>query len=72
MSNNVIYIILGITGRIICFDYCCIFNNIKKDANKSEYKKIQRITDKEQKQNKFSTEVIYQKLYVYIYQNSSL
>ena len=62
MSNQMIYYILGIS--VVAFIAIVIaYVIVRKRANKSEYKKIQRL-QQGTKENKFSTDVILQKLYV--------
>ena len=62
MSNQVIYMIMGISVALMCVMGIAYYI-ISKKMQKSEYKKIQRL-QKGTKSNLFSAEVIYQKLYL--------
>lgn len=62
MSNEILYYIMGGTGAIfvlIIFAYFILSKNMQK----SEYKQIQNL-QKGTKENNFSMEVLYQKLYL--------
>ena len=62
MPNNILYIVLG--GSVGLFVLIVIaYLIMKKQMNKSDYKKIQSL-QKGTKENKFSLEVLYQKLYL--------
>ena len=61
MSNNVIYIILGITGGLFAL-IIVAYLIIRSKANKGDMKKIRQLRAGT-KQNKYSMDVIYQKLY---------
>ncbi len=61
MSNQVIYYILGITGGLFAL-IVVAYLIIKAKTNKGDMKKIRQLREGT-KQNKYSTEVIYQKLY---------
>ena len=62
MSNETIYLIMGIAGGAFVFIILAYYI-IRKKMQKSEYKQIQKL-QRGTKQNRFSMEVIYQKLYV--------
>lgn len=62
MSNQVIFIIMGITVAAIVIIGIAYFI-LSKKMQKSEYKKIQKL-QQGTKSGKFSTEVMYQKLYL--------
>ena len=62
MSNQVIYIIMGVSVALIAAIGIAYYIMSKK-MQKSEYKKIQKL-QKGTKSNLFSAEVIYQKLYL--------
>ena len=62
MSNQVIYIIMGVSVTLIVIMGFAYYIMAKK-MQKSEYKKIQKL-QKGTKSNLFSAEVIYQKLYL--------
>ncbi len=62
MSNETIYLIMGIAGGAFLLIVLAYFI-IRKKMQKSEYKQIQRL-QRGTKQKSFSMEVIYQKLYV--------
>ena len=62
MSNQVIYIIMGVSVTLIVIMGFAYYIMSKK-MQKSEYKKIQKL-QKGTKSNLFSAEVIYQKLYL--------
>ena len=62
MSNQVIYMIMGISIALMVVMGIAYYI-ISKKMQKSEYKKIQRL-QKGTKSNLFSAEVIYQKLYL--------
>ena len=62
MSNQVIYIIMGVSIALMAVMGIAYYI-ISKKMQKSEYKKIQRL-QKGTKSNLFSAEVIYQKLYL--------
>ena len=62
MSNQVIYIIMGMTVALMAIIGIAYYM-IAKKMQKSEYKKIQKL-QKGTKSNLFSAEVIYQKLYL--------
>ena len=62
MSNQLIYIIMGVTvGAFLLILIAYLI--LRKKMQKSEYKEIQRL-QKGTKQKKFSAEVLYQKLYI--------
>ena len=62
MSNETIYLIMGITGGAFLLIVLAYFI-IRKKMQKSEYKQIQKL-QRGTKKKSFSMEVIYQKLYV--------
>ena len=62
MSNQLIYIIMGVTVGAFLLILIAYFI-LRKKMQKSEYKEIQRL-QKGTKQKKFSAEVLYQKLYI--------
>ena len=62
MSNQILYIIMGVSVALIVIIAIAYFIMSKK-MQKSEYKKIQKL-QKGTKSNSFSTEVMYQKLYL--------
>ena len=62
MSNQILYIIMGASVALIVIIAIAYFIMSKK-MQKSEYKKIQKL-QKGTKSNSFSTEVMYQKLYL--------
>lgn len=62
MSNQMLYYIMGGAVVILVFIVIAYFI-ISKKMNKSEYKRIQRL-QQGTKEKKFSSEVLYQKLYV--------
>lgn len=62
MSNQIIFIIMGITVAAI-FVIGIAYYIMSKKMQKSEYKKIQKL-QQGTKSGKFSTEVMYQKLYL--------
>ena len=62
MSNEILYYIIG--GSLAAFVVIVIaYFIVSKKMNKSEYKRIQRL-QQGTKENKFSTEVLFQKLYI--------
>ncbi len=62
MSNQMLYYIIG--GSVAAFVVIVIaYFIISKKANKSEYKRIQKL-QQGTKENKFSVEILYQKLYI--------
>ena len=62
MSNQLIYIIMGVTvGAFLLILIAYLI--IRKKMQKSEYKEIQKL-QRGKKQKNFSMEVLYQKLYV--------
>ena len=61
MSEQVIYYILGITGGLFAL-IVVAYLIIKSKVNKSDMKKIRQLREGT-KQNKYSMDVIYQKLY---------
>ena len=62
MSNQAIFIIMGVTGTILVL-ITIIYIMMNKKMQKSEYKKLQKLRQGT-KANKFSAEILYQKLYV--------
>ena len=62
MSNQVIFIIMGVSVALIAIIGIAYYIMSKK-MQKSEYKKIQKL-QKGTKANAFSTEIMYQKLYL--------
>ena len=62
MSNQMLYYIMGASVGILIIIIIAYFI-LSKKMNKSEYKRIQRL-QQGTKEKKFSTEVLYQKLYV--------
>ena len=62
MSNNILYFIIGAAIAILVV-IVIVFLILKRRMNSSEYKRIQRL-QKGTKENKFSLEVLYQKLYL--------
>ena len=62
MSNQMLYYIMGASVGILILIIIAYFI-LSKKMNKSEYKRIQRL-QQGTKEKKFSTEVLYQKLYV--------
>ena len=62
MSNQILYIVMGASVALIVIIAIAYFIMSKK-MQKSEYKKIQKL-QKGTKSNSFSTEVMYQKLYL--------
>ena len=62
MSNETIYIIMGVTVGLFVLIVLAYYI-LSKKMQKSEYKAIQRL-QKGTKQKKFSLEVLYQKLYI--------
>ena len=62
MSNEIIYVIMGISASLIVVLGIAYFI-LNKKMQKSEYKKIQKL-QKGTKTNSFSLEIIYQKLYI--------
>ena len=62
MSNQTIFLLMGICAALL-IALIIAYVIISKKSNKSEYKKIQRL-QQGTKENKFSMEVLYQKLYV--------
>ncbi len=62
MSNETIYLIMGIAGGAFLFIILAYYL-IRKRMQKSDYKQIQKL-QRGTKQKTFSMEVIYQKLYV--------
>lgn len=62
MSNQMIYIMMGIAGGALVL-IALIYFIISKKMQKSEYKQIQKL-QKGTKASNFSMEVLYQKLYV--------
>ncbi len=61
MSNQILYYIMGIAGGLFAL-LVVAYLVIKSKTNTSELKKIKQLREGT-KQNKYSTEVIYQKLY---------
>ena len=61
MSNNVIYIILGITGGLFAL-IVVAYLILRSKVNKGDMKKIRQLREGT-KQNRYSMDVIYQKLY---------
>ena len=66
MSNQIIFIIMGITVAAIVVIGIAYYIMSKK-MQKSEYKKIQKL-QQGTKSGKFSPEIMYQKLYLTYYQ----
>lgn len=62
MSNQILYIVMGASVALI-FIIAIAYFIMSKKMQKSEYKKIQKL-QKGTKSNSFSTEVMYQKLYL--------
>ena len=62
MSNETIYIIMGVTVGLFVLIVLAYYI-LSKKMQKSEYKAIQRL-QKGTKQKKFSAEILYQKLYI--------
>ena len=62
MSNQAIFIIMGVTGTILVL-ITIIYIMMNKKMQKSEYKQLQKLRQGT-KANKFSAEILYQKLYV--------
>ena len=62
MSNETIYIIMGVTVGLFVFIVLAYYI-LSKKMQKSEYKAIQRL-QKGTKQKRFSLEILYQKLYI--------
>ena len=62
MSNQMLYIVIGI-AVVLFLGIAVAYVLISKKANKSDYKRIQRL-QKGTKESKFSTEILLQKLYV--------
>ena len=62
MSNQLIFFIMGICA-VLLVALIVGYVIITKRANKSEYKKIQRL-QQSKKEKKFSSEVLFQKLYI--------
>ena len=62
MSNQMIYIIIGVAGGALVV-IALLYYILSKKMQKSEYKQIQKL-QKGTKVNNFSMEVLYQKLYV--------
>lgn len=62
MSNQAIFIIMGVTGTILVL-ITIIYIMMNKKMQKSEYKKLQKLRQGT-KANKFSAEILYQKLYI--------
>ena len=62
MSNQVLFIIMGVAGVIFLF-IVIAFLSISKKMQKSEFKKLKQL-QKGTSENKFSLEILYQKLYV--------
>jgi len=62
VSNQAIFIIMGVTGTILVL-ITIIYIMMNKKMQKSEYKKLQKLRQGT-KANKFSAEILYQKLYV--------
>ena len=62
MSNQILYLIMGLAG-VAFVVILLLYFIVSKKMNKSEYKKIQKL-QQGTKENNFSMEVLYQKLYV--------
>ena len=62
MSNQILYIIIGVAVAILAV-IVILYLRLKKRMTTSEYKRIQRL-QKGTKENNFSLEVLYQKLYL--------
>ena len=62
MSNDIIFIIMGVTGGLFLLIILAYYI-ISKKMNKSDYKKIQKLQQGTRASN-FSSEILYQKLYV--------
>lgn len=62
MSNQTIFLLMGISVVLLIL-LIVAYIIISKKTNKSEYKKIQKL-QQGTKENKFSMEILYQKLYV--------
>ncbi len=62
MSNNMIFIIMGVAGGLFAL-IVLAYLIISKKMKKSEYKQIQNL-QRGTRANKFSAEILYQKLYI--------
>ena len=63
MSNQIIYYIMGISGGLFAL-IVIAYLIMKSKTNKSDMKKIKQLREGT-KQNKYSSDVIYQKLYIF-------
>ena len=63
MSNQVLFYIMGITGGIFAL-LVVVFLIIKARSNKGDMKKIRQLKEGT-RQNRYSSDVIYQKLYIF-------
>ena len=62
MSNNMIYYVMG--GTVVAFVIIIIaYVILSKKMQKSEYKRIQKL-QQGTKESNFSTEILFQKLYL--------
>ena len=63
MSNQMLFYIMGISGGLFVFIIIAYFA-IQKTLNKSDIKRIRQLTQGT-KEKSFTSEILYQKLYIY-------
>jgi len=64
MSNQTLFLIMGITGGLFVFTLIAYFM-MQKILNKSDIKHIKQLKE-ETKEKKYTSDVIYQKIYIYL------